>query len=152
MNKLFFSCLLFFPSLAIHALKADGFRSRPNAVSPNSRPASQQSKYSKMGSHISFQSRQQQRHRNHSFINGNVYPIRDEAMLNEKYFPRDEFFNKGMENDETYPRHPHLQIRGLSYEKSNNKFNQRYILDNISLEVRAGEILGVLATSGTNFF
>ena len=76
----------------------------------HSRPVSQQSKYSKMGggasSHLSFHSRQQQRSRH---IQGlptgsagivgsvtgagfSVYPQRDEIMLNEKYFPRDEYF------------------------------------------------------------
>ena len=147
----------------------------------HSRPVSQQSKYSKMGggasSHLSFHSRQQQRSRH---IQGlptgsagivgsvtgagfSVYPQRDEIMLNEKYFPRDEYFaqqqqqfgdgnNDGDEmiaHQQPHIKHPHLQVRGLSYDKPTVNRNRIHLLDDISFEARAGEILGILATSGT---
>ena len=172
---------------------AEGFRQRPDPTSHhfggggggggggiNSRPASQQSKYSKMGggtsSHLSFHSRQQHRSRH---IQGlppggivgsvtgagfSVYPHRDEIMLNEKYFPRDEFFAQQQQqfgdgsNDgddltahhqqQPHLKHPHLQVRGLCYDKPTVNGHRIHLLDDISLEARAGEILGILATSG----
>ena len=56
---------------------ADGYRQRPDPTS-NSRPESQQSKHSKMGSHISYHSRQQQQ-RSRAFTNLSVFPQRDEV-------------------------------------------------------------------------
>ena len=70
-------------------------------------------------------------------------------MLNEKYFPRDEYFTKSDDHDDVYPKHPHLQLRGLCYEKTTKSgADRRVILDNISMEVKAGEIVGILATNG----
>lgn len=165
---------------------AEGFRQRPDPTSHhfvgggglNSRPASQQSKYSKMGggggtsSHLSFHSRQQQRSRHIQGLPAvggivgsvtgagfSVYPQRDEIMLNEKYFPRDEYFTQqhfgdaNNDNDDPTPhpqmKHPHLQVRGLSYEsRPTANGNRVLLLDDISFEARAGEIVGILATSG----
>ena len=91
-----------------------------------------------------------------------VYPQRDEIMLNEKYFPRDEYFSHldgasaltGDGDDVFQPgpapqlKHPNLQVRGLSYDKPVANGSRLHLLDDISFEARAGEILGVLATSG----
>lgn len=126
-------------------------------------------------SHLSFQSRQQQRSRHIQGLPGgggivgsvtgagfSVYPQRDEIMLNEKYFPRDEYFaqqqqqysdgnNDGdemMAHQQLHIKHPHLQVRGLSYDKPTVHRNRIHLLDDISFEARAGEILGILATSG----
>lgn len=94
-----------------------------------------------------------------------VYPQRDEIMLNEKYFPRDEYFAHvdassaltGDGDDSVFQpgpspqlKHPHLQVRGLCYDKPTANGNRLHLLDDISFEARAGEILGVLATSGTS--
>ena len=168
-------------------LTAEGFRQRPDPTSHhfgggfNSRPASQQSKYSKMGgggggtsSHLSFHSKQHHRSRHIQGlptlsanglggINGagfSVYPQRDEIMLNEKYFPRDEYFlhhqtgddhdinaDHDPSNNSPMMKHPHLQVRGLTCEKSARNGNRVQLLDDISLEARAGEIVGILATS-----
>uniref|UniRef100_A0A0P5XID2 ATP-binding cassette sub-family G member n=1 Tax=Daphnia magna TaxID=35525 RepID=A0A0P5XID2_9CRUS len=169
-------------------LSAEGFRQRPDPTTPhlsggggfNSRPVSQQSKYSKTGagggasSHLSFQLRQQQRSRHIQGLPGgggivgsvtgagfSVYPQRDEIMLNEKYFPRDEYFaqhqqqfndgnNDGdelMAHQQPHIKHPHLQVRGLSYDRPTVNRNRIHLLDDISFEARAGEILGILATS-----
>lgn len=55
------------------------------------------------------------------------------------------------------PKHPHLIIRNLYYEVDKTSTFRRFcgaqrqklrVLDNISLEVRAGEILAIMATNG----
>ena len=142
---------------------ADGPRHRSEttaAVGSPSRPVSQQSKYSKMGSHVSSHSlrQQHQRQTRGSQFNltamgggghGSVYPPRAEAMLNDKYSPRDEFFNKDDDGQEGYPKHPCLQVRGLCYQRTAKSESARQsVLDNISMEAKAGEIIGILATSG----
>lgn len=122
-------------------------------------------------SHLSFHSKQQHRSRHIQGLpaGGNivgsvtgagfsVYPQRDEIMLNEKYFPRDEYFTHqhfgdgSNDGDDLTPhsnmKHPHLQVRGLSYDKPASNGNRIHLLDDISFEARAGEIVGILATSG----
>lgn len=181
---------------------ADGFRHRPDPIMShhyhqNSRPASQQSNQIGNNKASSYLSSSGHRHRSRHIqglpppsVNGNhsngiiggvtgagfsVYPHRDEVMLNEKYFPRDEnFFMIGSASSQmdlsnsvdgpndsdppmahrTHYKHPHLQIRGLSYQKprpsasSSSAVSQLHLLDDISIEARAGEILGLLTTAG----
>jgi len=77
-------------------------------------------------------------------------------MLNSKYFPRDEYFRhhslEQEEENEHLPvnemkRRPHLQVRGLCYHYRRPPPNSLHLLDNISIEARPGDILGVLATT-----
>jgi len=100
-----------------------------------------------------------------------VYPQRDETMLNEKYFPRDDdyFGRNGRagspgddgDGDERHSslggqhynnnhqlKHPHVQVRSLGYGKATSSGERQHLLDDITFEARAGEILGLLTTSG----
>ena len=101
-----------------------------------------------------------------------VYPQRDETMLNEKYFPRDDdYFSRQRagssgdgEGDDRHSssaigqhnhhhhgnqlKHPHIQVRGLGYAKATSSGERQHLLQDITFEARAGEILGLLTTSG----
>ena len=79
-----------------------------------------------------------------------------QAMLNSKYFPRDEYFRhhswEQEDNNERVPvnemkQRPHLQVRGLCYHYRRSPSDSLHLLDNISIEARPGDILGILATT-----
>lgn len=179
----------------------DGFRQRPVSQQSSSKPNSKLGHHGHGGGVISASSRQHQQHRsrhghmspqqgasaaasgafgsNSHLITGSVtgggfsvYPQRDETMLNEKYFPRDDdYFGKhgragspgdDEDGDDRHSssamgqhynnnhqlKHPHVQVRGLGYGKATSSSERQHLLDDITFEVRAGEILGLLTTSG----
>jgi len=80
-------------------------------------------------------------------------------MLNDKLFPRDAFWTEeglnvtgtvgpgNMTSGLHGTKGPHLQVRGLVYDKRRSQ-DRSLMLDGVSLEVKGGEILAVMATDG----
>ncbi|XP_064476475.1 ATP-binding cassette sub-family G member 8-like isoform X2 [Ornithodoros turicata] len=96
---------------------------------------------SKAGSHISVGSRATTQH-----------------YMRNMLFPRDAFYSSlpGGETDVSIVKHPHLQVRDLTFELDRSSLGQRLcggprtkllLLEGLSFEVRGGEILAIIATS-----
>ena len=71
----------------------------------------------------------------------------DAPMLNESYFPKDVFGSMAALTEAEGFKYPHLQLRGLSCTRGEDR-----VLEAISLEARGGEIIAVLATKSRNLF
>lgn len=96
---------------------------------------------SKAGSHISVGSR-----------------AMSQNYMRSMLFPRDAFYSSlpGGDTDVSVLKHPHLQVRDLTFELDRSSVGQRLcggprtkllLLEGLSFEVRGGEILAIIATS-----
>ncbi|XP_054706333.1 LOW QUALITY PROTEIN: ATP-binding cassette sub-family G member 8-like [Uloborus diversus] len=112
---------------------------------------------SKAGSHLSVHSRMSPDNPNRTptktTSDGFYQP--DANMLNERFFPKDSHFST-IPREGAGPRHPHLQVRDLSYEMDMSSAwhtlcggarTKLRMLEGLSFEVRGGEILAIMATT-----
>ncbi|XP_013793734.2 uncharacterized protein LOC106477747 [Limulus polyphemus] len=112
------------------------------------------------GSHISLISRSSRAHHEvHGDARADGFYGHDMPILNDKFFPKDTFYStlQGGESENAPVKHPHLQVRDLTYEIDKSSAFQRLcggartkmrLLDGLSFEVRGGEILAIMATTG----
>ncbi|KAL3242488.1 hypothetical protein MRX96_021103 [Rhipicephalus microplus] len=81
-----------------------------------------------------------------------------QGLIRSSLFPRDSLYSSlpGGETDVSLVKHPHLQVRDLTFELDRSSLGQRLcggprtkllLLEGLSFEVRGGEILAIIATS-----